>query len=86
MKLFNVGGAKGSYRIRAVQASASFNGQNELEFNLEAKGHANDSLLIMLSVNPNEVNKTKEVQIRIASPESGIVNTFSDELIVYAGQ
>lgn len=82
-KLFNVGGAKGSYKISSPDGSLLFNNRPEQEIVLGAKGTANDT------VNISFVATTKfslEALIRIASPESGLSDDFTDEMNIYVGE
>ncbi|HXW53120.1 MAG TPA: S8 family serine peptidase [Myxococcota bacterium] len=83
VRIFNVGGGKGKYKITSPDGGLLFAGsQKELEVELAAQGHPGDSL------NLDFVTTTlfdEEAAIRIASPESGVLSSFSDEIVLYVG-
>lgn len=83
-KLFNVGGGRGKYKVSSPDGSVLFStNQRELEVELSAKGQPGDQIDIPISTTDAF---RAEARIRIASPESGTVTTFSDEMVIYAGE
>lgn len=75
--LRNVGGASGKYSITSPDGAFMFSHD---EVVLAPMGQPKDSQKIILTT----TNKwTALSPIRIASPESGVVSTFSDEIVLY---
>ncbi len=78
--LRNVGGASGKYLITSPDGALTF---SATEIELAPKGQPNDSQKISI-VTTKKFIGDKDAAIRIASPESGVLSTFSDEIVLYA--
>jgi subtilisin family serine protease len=78
LTVYNTGGSSGKYYISSKDPAITF---DKTEIVLSAKGQPGDKATIQVF---SQGNFAKEVAIRIASPDSGVLNTFTDEIVIYA--
>jgi len=76
--LTNVGGASGAYHLSSPDGKLNFDNTDIMLL------PGNTATITVTTTAP--FSSTDEAQIRIASPQSGVVNSFSDELVIYAQQ
>lgn len=76
--IYNVGGASGKYIISSKDPELTF---DKTEVELAPMGQPGDRATISVG---GPSNLTREIAIRIASPDSRVLPTFTDEIVIYA--